>query len=430
MERSFSAHEALMVGSGMRVVAVSEIDGELDEGTLEYAARHLADRHPILRGAFTGEPGFPRLTVPDPGARATAGSRSEPATPYLHRVADLSGELDAPTRWDTGPLFRIALVREGGAAGANTATGRNAANYVVMTMPRACVDGMSYLALLREFWSTYTEACAGRKSPAVPVQPILPPPLDDIILDKYSQADLQAYVEGRAKEDALNPPAHLPTPAAVGTSPGPTAEFDSIRVGLDASETNRLADAARARSLSLNSLMCGILATAMRPALEPAAGTVTVTCALAADLRRRLTPPIPDDRVQSAASGCPIRLDVDADPDPFQVAAQMSERLRDNLQAGNAEREIAAFSRLVDHCPPTFVVTNLGRVPRPPLPGHNRFVSLRLLPLAHMPVPFVVLTRLEGGLDIDFPFSRAWYDERQIDEIAAEARRVIAGITA
>lgn len=399
-----------MLAGGMRVVAVSEIHGELDGDTLEYAARHLADRHPILRGAFVGEPGFPRLSVPDPG-----GPGAESATPRLHRAATWSAELNTPTSWETGPLFRIALAREG------------TANFVVMTMPRACVDGMSYLALLREFWSTYTEARAGRRTPAVPVQPILPPPADDLVLGKYSPADLTEYVEKRAKEDALYPHARLPT---VGERPGPDTQFDTMRLDVGASAVTRLATAAHARSLTLNTLLCGILATAIRSALRPADGALSVMCALAADIRRRQTPPIPDELVQSAASGCPIRLDVAAETDPFDTAAHLHEKLRENLDAGNAERELAAFSRLVDHCPPTFVVTNLGKIPPPPLPAGNRLASLRVLPLAHMPVPFAVLSRLEGRLDIDFPFSRAWYADSLVAAIAAQTRRVIEQITA
>lgn len=403
MERLLSGHEAMMVAGDMRVVTVWKVEGDLDEQALESALQQLVSRYPVLGG---------KLSLQDGNAyvRVTEGRR---APVRLHRVHDLRRELNAGSDWFEGPLLRMALIT------------RERTHHVVTTLPRACVDGTSIIALHDTFWSLYTAACSGQRSTTPPVLPVLASAIEDEFHHKYAPDDLRDYVARRAEADVRVPPARLPSSASPGEGPGPDPSFGAARVSVDAARTSALVSIAHRHALSVNSLVCGLFTAAVRPSLEPPSGRVSVCCGVAVDMRRRVTPPIPDDVLQSAASGMPIRLSVGAPADPLALGRELSQSVRENLDAGTAERELAAFPYMARQCPPTFFVTNLGRIPAPSLPGNLAATGLRVLPMARIPTLFVVVTRFGDGLHIDLPFSRAWYTDAQIDAVAAQTHHVI-----
>jgi hypothetical protein len=403
MERLLSAHEAMMVAGDMRVVTVWEVQGDIDEQGLEYALQQLVRRYPVLGGNLSLQDGRAYVRITD---EHTAPVR-------LHRVPELPEELNVGSDWSEGPLLRMTLIT------------KKRTHYIVTTLPRACVDGTSIIALQQAFWSLYTAACSGQRCTTPPIQPILPSAIEDEFHHKYSPADLRDYVAQRAQTDARMPPARLPSLASAGEGPGPDMTFGAARVSVDPASTSSLVEIAHRNALSVNSLVCGLFAAAVRPSLGPAAGPVSVCCGVAVDMRRRVTPPIPDEVLQSAASGLPIRLAVDVPTDPLALGRELSKSLRENLDAGTAERELAAFPYMAKQCPPTFFVTNLGRIPAPSLPENHVVTGLRILPMARIPTLFVVVTRFGQHLHIDLPFSRAWYTDAQIDDIVSQTRSVI-----
>ncbi|WP_306318142.1 MULTISPECIES: condensation protein [unclassified Streptomyces] len=411
-----SAHESMMVAGDMRVVTVWELRGDLDEPALDRALERLAERCPVLGGSLSCQDGRAYLRMPEQGRTAV---------PRLQHATELGPELAAGSDWSAGPLLRMALV-----------PGEPGHHHLVTTLPRACVDGTSLLSLQRAFWSFYAEAYENRQHPARPaepvrpVQPVLAPAIEERFADKYTPDDLRAYVDERARTDARMPSVALPALAATGGAPGPDPTFGAVRVGLDAARTAALADLAHHNELSVNSLVCGLLLAAVRPCLRPDTGPVRVCCGVAVDMRRRVAPPIAEDVLQSAASGFPVRVTVDTGADPVELGRELAASVRENLDAGTAERELAAFSYMAQQCPPTFFVTNLGTIPAPPLPGNLAVTGVRVLPMAHIPTVFAVVTRFDGELHTDLTFSHAWYTDAQIEELASRTHEVADAVVA
>lgn len=415
MERLLSGHEAMMTAGDMRVVTVWELRGDIDARALQSALGHLVRRYPVLGG---------RLSLQGENAYVRVTDGETPAV-RLDRATDLRQELNAATDWSQGPLLRMALITE---EGTRDTAGRT--HRLVITLPRACVDGTSVIALHQAFWSLYADACSGRPVATAPVRPILAPAIEEEFHHKYAPDELREYVTRRAETDARMPPARLPSPASAGPGPGPDMTFGAARVSVDAARTSALVDIAHRHALSVNSLVCGVFTAAVRPVLAPARGPVPVCCGVAVDMRRRVTPPIPDEVLQSAASGMPVRLSVDVPADPLALGRDLSRSVREGLAAGIPERELAAFPYMARQCPPTFFVTNLGRIAVPSLPGGLVATGLRVLPMSRIPTLFVVVTRFGDGLHIDLPISRAWYTDAQVDDLASRTHDVVDEVIA
>lgn len=403
MERALSAHETAMIAGDMRVVTVWEVQGDLDEQAVERALGALAQVYPLIGGRvfFRGERAY--MSIP----------KTDAAAVLLHHAGDVASEFSVGLDWSKGPLLRMALVSEG------------RRHHLVSTMPRACVEGMGLIALQRRFWSLYAAECTGRPVVPVPVQPVLAEAIEDRLEHKYSPADLRAYVDRRAQEEIGHPPARLPDLVSSQGVPGPDPTFGTTRVSVDPATTSSLADIAHRHGMSVNSLVCGLVVAALRSSLQPATGPVSIGCGIAVDLRRRMTPPIPPEVMQSAAAGFTVRLLVGDDPDPIALGRELSAGVRENLDAGTAERELATFTNMVGKFPPTCTVTNLGTIPVPALPGDQVITDVRILPMTRIPMPFLVVSQFDGALRVDIPFSRACHTDTQIEALAARTRDIM-----
>lgn len=409
MRRALSAHETAMILGDMRVVTVWEVQGDLDEPALERALHALTQVYPLVgaRISLEGEHAF--VHVPEKGDDAPAVR--------LHRADDLTAELSVGGDWFAGPLLRMTLI-----SGERT--------YVVSTLPRASVEGMGLIALQQRFWTLYAAECAGHTETPTPVLPILAPPIEDRLEHKYDPSDLRDYVAQRTRTEAQSPPARLPSLLSPEGVPGLDPTYGTTRVGVDPDTTRAIADIAHRHGMSVNSLVCGLVIAAIRSTLEPSTGPVRVGCGVAVDLRRRMTPPIPPEIMQSAASGFPVELLVDADADPIALGRELSAKVRANLDAGTAEWELAAFPYMVKQFPPTCTLTNLGTVPVPVLPGNQVITDMAILPMTRIPMPFVVASHFAGSLRLDITYGRACYTDAQIDDIAERTRGIVRATVA
>ncbi|UGQ12155.1 hypothetical protein LO772_00660 [Yinghuangia sp. ASG 101] len=403
VERALSAHETAMILGDMRVVTVWEVHGDLDEPAVERALHALAQVYPLIRGRITFRGERASIHIPE----------SDTPALRLHRAEDLTSELSVRGDWSEGPFLRMTLISEG------------RKHHLVGTLPRACVEGMGLIALQQAFWTLYAAECSGSPVTPTPVQPVLAPAIEDRIAHKYSPSDLRDYVAQRAQREAQSPPARLPSLVSPEGVPGSDPTFGTTRVGMDRATTSALADIAHRNGMSVNSLVCGLVLAAVRSALEPSTGPLRVGCGVAVDLRRRLTPPIPAEIMQSAASGFPVELLVDDDADPIELGRELSARVRENLDAETAEKELAAFPYMVTQFPPTCTLTNLGTIPVPALPGNQVVTDLRILPMTRIPMPFVVISQFDGKLRLDITFGRACYTDAQIDDITARTRDIV-----
>jgi phenolphthiocerol/phthiocerol/phthiodiolone dimycocerosyl transferase len=407
LERFLAPHEAAIAAAGVRVVLCGDVDGELDEAALARALAALRGCYPLLAGRIISRDGRSLVEIGD-----------RPAELVLHRGADFDEEINAPLTWERGPLVRLALVREPGRT------------RVVMTLPRAFVDGMSYLAVHDRLWAIYT---ALRKKEPVPdglVRPALGPALDDLLASRFSPQRLRDFVEERARLDAVSPPALLPALASADGGPGAEMSFRIIRVQTDAARSARLARRARDATLTLNALVSGVLLTSLRSLLLPESGPLRLLCTTAVDMRRRLTPPIPPEVLQSAATTTSIRLRVDPAAHPAEVGHDLSRQLRADLDSGAAAMELAAFPYMIDQHPPSLVITNVGAIAEPALAGGLQIAHVQLAPLGHLPMIFAVVSTYRQRLAVDLTYSRAWFTDTQIHDLAARTSATLDDLTA
>ncbi|MEK8141947.1 hypothetical protein NKH18_02625 [Streptomyces sp. M10(2022)] len=93
---------------------------------------------------------------------------------------------------------------------------------VVMSLPRAFVDGMSYLSLHQCLWDTYTSLATGRPVLAGLIRPVLGPALDDLLASRFTSGQLRDFVAERGRLDAERPPALVPALASHDGGPGRT----------------------------------------------------------------------------------------------------------------------------------------------------------------------------------------------------------------
>ncbi|MFF9526943.1 condensation protein [Streptomyces achromogenes] len=395
MERVLAPHEAAIAAAGVRVVLSCDVEGDLDDAVLAQALTHLQECTPLLTGKFTQDPGEPpRVRIAD----------ETPAQVLCHG-ADFVKEINTPLDWGQGPLLRAALVRE------------RERTRVVLSLPRAFVDGMSYLSLHHRLWDTYTSLATGRPvSPAL-IEPVLGPALDDLLAAFFTPGELQNFVAERARLDTERPPALVPALASDNGGPGPDMSFRITGVDLDASRCQRLVQCAREASLSVNALVTGVLLTSLRPLLPAQNGPARLLCTTAVDMRRRLTPPLPAEVLQSAATTTTLRLEVSEDTHPVTVGQEVAARLRADLESGAAAMELAAFPYMLDQHPPSIVITNVGTIAEIALPQGLRISDVRLAPLGHVPMIFAVVSRYRARLAIDLTYSRAWYTDPQIRKL-------------
>jgi phenolphthiocerol/phthiocerol/phthiodiolone dimycocerosyl transferase len=408
MERHLAPHEAAVLAGDVRLVLYVDVEGELDEEILEKALAHLQACYPLLAGRFTAEGNRWLVETDDTGS----------APILLGRGNDLEEEINAASTWTQGPLLRITLVR--------TPTRTS----LVMTLPRSFADAMSYLAVHHRFWTAYTALSAGESIPVDVVHPVLGPALDDLLTARFSPEQLNDFVQQRAQLDADHTPAALPPLASVNGGPGADLTLATVHVKADIDSTATLARLAHEASLSVNSLVSGVLVTSLRSFLAPSTGPALVLCTSAVDMRRRLQPPIPAEVLQSAATTTSMRLEVDASATPLDIGLAISRQLRADLESGAAAMELAAFAHMIDQHPPTLVITNVGTITEPALPDGLQITSTQLAPLGHLPMIFAVVSHYRRQLIINLCYSRAWFTDAQIQDLGSKVSTTLHDLTA
>ncbi|MEU5289202.1 hypothetical protein AB0G97_35145 [Streptomyces sp. NPDC020755] len=91
--------------------------------------------------------------------------------------------------------------------------------------------------------------------------------------------------------------------------------------------------------------------------------------------------------------------------------------------------ELAAFPYMLDQHPPTLVITNVGSITGPDLPNGLEITNVRIAPLGHVPMLFAVVSRYQGRLAVDLTYSRAWYTDTQIQELADRVSDALVHVT-
>ncbi|WP_225831123.1 hypothetical protein [Streptomyces sp. NK08204] len=334
----------------------SLVRGRPDPALMRRALVLLTEHHPILRCEVTsGEEGL-LLRVRD---------RIEPPLTVLDGIEETYAELiNSRPDW-TESLVHAWLLTDG------------ERSQVVLGIHHGIADGRSAFALLDEFWRYYTALAAGA-DPAPERREELSPAIDTRLAGSFPDAEIDALVDAIAQgAGAEAKPATLPT-EGVGRPgrPAATRRFAVDRLEFGPETTQAVVAAARTRGVTVNSLVTGLVLTAVRAQLAPKHGPLTLTCGHGVDLRTRLTPELPLSTVLNCITGLQTTLAVGHDDLPETVGRTVADQVAGALARRDPERFLLAALRAgargiaVPVPVVSYGISNVGRIPAHPVPEH------------------------------------------------------------
>ncbi|MGC0417253.1 phthiocerol/phthiodiolone dimycocerosyl transferase family protein [Embleya sp. AB8] len=400
-ERILDPHERAVLANGARLLVCCEVRGELDRTVLTATIRVLARIHPVLAGRFVavGDDYLVRTGSSDGDGVPTAPLR-------LAFAEDLDAEASFTPDWTTGPLLRVSLIED--AAGV----------IVAMSLPRAMIDGTSFIALQHRMWRIYGELLAGKPVFARAIEPVLPLSLDERAHEALTPAGIEEFRCDPAARAAGVVAAMLPTRSTPPDNGG-HGFFGSARIEFDTEHTERIVEAAHRAEATVHELVCGVLLTSARRLMSAEAiGPLTLACLSAVDMRPRPAPPIPAEALRSAVSTNTAVVRVDPGADPIEVGRAVAAGLRADLRGDVPARGVVDTPTPTPYVlergtaiPPTLVVINLRNITPPALPPGLALVDWFAVPVIDSPLPMAVVARFDGRLRIHLCFSRTWYDD-------------------
>ncbi|UXY27098.1 phthiocerol/phthiodiolone dimycocerosyl transferase family protein [Streptomyces sp. HUAS TT20] len=314
----------------------------------------LTEHHPILRSEVTSGEGGLLLRVRD---------RVQPPLTVLDGIEDTYAELiNSRPDW-TESLLHAWLLTDG------------ERSQVVLGVHHGVADGRSAFALLDEFWQYYTALAAGA-DPSPERREALPEAIDTRLAGAFPDAEIDALVDAIAQGAAADAkPATLPTDGLGRPDrPAEARRFVVDRLEFAPRTTEAVVDAARARGVTVNSLVTGLVMTAVRAQLAPEYGPLTMTCGHGVDLRTRLTPQLPLSSVLNCITGLQTTLAVRYDDRPETVGREVAGQVASSLDRRDPERFLLAALRAgargiaVPVPVVTYGISNVGRIPAHPVP--------------------------------------------------------------
>ncbi|MFY4723007.1 phthiocerol/phthiodiolone dimycocerosyl transferase family protein [Streptomyces sp. LaBMicrA B280] len=405
----------MMGPSGMAggpVVVGWTVHGSLDIELLGAAVRELSRRMPVL------------------AARVVEG----PDGPVLRRDrVDASVELEfVPDGWAPGDaaflrpgerVLRVLLRREG--------PDRHG---LALLAWHAVSDGACLMALHRRLWEIYRGPAEGGAGTVASVPDgELPRPVEELLRARYGASDVAAYAASwSARLDAAQPAVLVPRAARDG-GPGPGQGAHRHRLALSAEQTRSLVRQAHRWGATVNSVVCALAMRAVRELLPREDGPVQLTCLVPVDVRSRLRPPLPSDEFAFAASTTSATALVGPDTELDVTAPEISRQVRASLDAGHAELEYLATSRMLTRLATaaiTLAVSNVSHhCAAPTLPDGLTAERPYVITIPPGPLPTLFVTRHREAICLDLIQPRAWYTHEQAGELADALRRALSVVT-
>ncbi|MGW6700389.1 phthiocerol/phthiodiolone dimycocerosyl transferase family protein [Nocardia sp. NPDC055049] len=388
---------------GMPLFLGTTVHGELDPAILRTVLDELAAAHPLLRSRVVTEDGvgyFVRDDAFRPRLDLVEGGEAE----YLALV-------NGPRDWSDG-LFRAYLLRAG------------LRQQIVLVVHHGISDGRSGFALLGQLWRHYTAHVTDKAVPEVDSDQSMPEAMDTRLADVVSVAAAEAWLaEVRAGAATMNPEDAPRTLPRDGTDTDRLGRFAMQRIELTAEETAELVAAARSHGLSVNSVLTGAVLAAVRTRL-PESGSVPLFCGYAADVRAEFDPPVPVDTIVNYASGGGTLVLATGETTQLELARSVDTGLR----AGLDRREPALFplaTQLVNDdvtaalltAPPTFALSNIGRVRPHTIPGHIAFVRDDIYAMGPAMPPKLTAFTIGGRLTLQLEYDTTLYSRPQMEKL-------------
>lgn len=344
---------------GMPAYVESLVQGRLNPALMARALGLLTEHHPLLRAAVV--PG-------DTGLLLRVRDRVRPPLILCEGTGDTFVEdafaelINSRPDW-TQSLLHAWLLTDG------------ERSQVVLGVHHGVADGRSAFALLDEFWRHYTALAAG-SDPVSQRRDELPEAIDSRLAGAFPDDEIDALVDALARgagDEAK--PATLPKEGTgLPNRPAETRRFVVDRLEFDPRTTDAVVATARARGMTVNSLVTGLVLTAVRAQLAPETGPLAMVCGHGIDLRTRLTPELPLSTVLNCITGLQTGLTVSHDARPDAVGREVADQVETALARRDPERfllaALRAGARGISLPVPvvSYGISNVGRIPAHPVP--------------------------------------------------------------
>lgn len=456
---------------GMPLFIGSTVRGRVDETTLLLALDEVVAAHPLLRSRVVDDAGAQHFVVDDlwrPPFEVLAGAETE----YFRLV-------NTPVDWSDG-LLRAYLLRDGDRA------------QLVLAIHHGIADGRSAFALLDQLWRLYTALATGSPMPSATASPAprgtgslsphaptlhalsphaptphsatphvptprsatphapsphaaslhaptgaqIPEALDDRMAELVGEAAVSGWVAQVRAQVAAAVPGSAPVALPHDGNADPGGRFAMVRIESTAGETAELIAAARAHGISVNSLFSGAALVAVRDQFD-AAGPLLLNLGHAADLRSRLSPPLPDSVLVNFASGIGTPVFVDDDASPVELGLRVDAGVRDALERREAAMVLLAARQFghdpvmaaVLSMPPTFTISNIGRLPAHSLPAGLDFVRDDIFAMAPDISPKLTVFTVGERMTVQIEFDTSLYSRMRQEKVRSALAATLRGIT-
>lgn len=264
----------------------------------------------------------------------------------------------------------------------------------------------------------------------------IPEALDDRMAELVDGAAVSGWVAQVRAQVAAAVPGSAPVALPHDGNADPGGRFAMVRIESTAGETAELIAAARAHGISVNSLFSGAALVAVRDQFD-AAGPLLLNLGHAADLRSRLSPPLPDSVLVNFASGIGTPVFVDDDASPVELGLRVDAGVRDALERREAAMVLLAARQFGDDpvmaavlsMPPTFTISNIGRLPAHSLPAGLDFVRDDIFAMAPDISPKLTVFTVGDRMTVQIEFDTSLYSRMRQEKVRSALAATLRGIT-
>ncbi|MFI1769169.1 protein kinase [Streptomyces sp. NPDC020800] len=411
--------EDLYVSQRSRGVASCVLDGPVDVAALSTAFEQAKARQPTL---------LTRI-VPTPTGHALALLSEAPRLHLRIWTRDESAyrqELNTPLPVG-GPLVRVTLF--------STPDGKR--HLFVLAVDHLIGDGRSMITLLNRVWSYYQEHTGLAEGRCPPPEPTagFPAPVSTL-LPRSGEGEDEEYAKRRIEDARLHPVELVPydIPASGRNEAAQPHQIDVQRILLGAHQTSRLLERTRTERLTAHALLSTALLMSARRCFD-GEGLRDLACLSPIDLRPRLSPPLPADTMVAAVTAHLQRLAVSPGSEPLQLARRVNNELRDFLKRGSHFREMRIMPAVRRHPAlqlSTVIVSNMGKMTAPCLPGGLHMSDVRLVPArenyylqaGRSPIMASAVS-FQGQLAIELPYHTACFSTALMRKLRDDTRAIL-----
>lgn len=392
----------------------SLVRGAVDPALVSRALELLTIRHPSLRST---------VVAGDDGLLLRVREHVRPPLTVLDGIdAPFAELINSRPDW-TESMLHAWLLTEG------------EHSQVVLGIHHGVADGRSAFGLLDEFWQCYTALASGAR-PEPERRDELPEAVDTRLSGAFPDNELDVLVDALARGAGdAGKPATLATEGIGGADrPAPERRFVVDRLEFGKETTDAVLAAARARGVTLNSLVTGLVLTAVRAQLAPEHGPLPMVCGHGVDLRTRLTPELPLSTLLNCITGLQTPVSVAHDDDPDTVGQDVARQFAAALARRDPERFLLAALRAGARGVPvpvpvvSYGISNVGRVPAHPVPDGTRLIRFGGTANAPGMPPKIGAATFGGRLLLQNEYDSWTYSTEQMARLREALRASVADL--